>query len=65
MRGNRTIAENAVKAAVAVLGGAKSGALHDGLTDADADLMLVINAWPDLPDVTKTGILAMVCAAGS
>jgi len=43
-------------------GAAKSGALGAAKQVVDAELNEVINAWPDLPDVLKAGILAMVRA---
>ena len=43
--------------------GAKSGALGAQKVDIDADLVAVIDAWPDLPDAVKAGIVAMVGAA--
>jgi len=31
----------------------------------DVDLQVIIQRWPDLPEAVKTGILAMVHAAGT
>ena len=45
-------------------GGAESGAESGVSGDFDADLRKVIDAWADLPEAVKTGILAMVDAAG-
>lgn len=36
---------------------------NDKRADDDPDLAAVTEAWPDLPDAVKTGILAMVRAA--
>ena len=45
-------------------GGAESGAVGAAEARIDADLALVIDAWPTLPEAIKAGILAMVQAAG-
>ncbi|MCH7685408.1 MAG: hypothetical protein IH899_01785 [Planctomycetes bacterium] len=45
-------------------GGAESGAVGAQSALMDPDLRAVIEAWPELPDAVKAGILAMVRAAG-
>jgi len=44
--------------------GAECGALGAQNAPLDADLAAVVDAWPKLPEAIKTGILAMVTAAG-
>jgi hypothetical protein len=52
--GNEHISEpGAVKASVAVL----------PPVPADADLRLICDAWPTLPDAIKAGIIAMINAS--
>jgi len=46
-------------------GGAESGAVSPISGRVDARLRRVIDAWPDLPEAVKAGILAMVKASGS
>ena len=43
--------------------GAESGAVLPDFGPLDADLRRVIEAWPDLPQSAKAGIVAMVKAA--
>ena len=43
-------------------GGAKCGALGAENAQTDLDLHVIIRRWPDLPEATKAGILAMVNA---
>jgi hypothetical protein len=50
---SKVSAADAAKASVAV-----SLPVH-----ADADLRVVVEAWPDLPDAIKAGVLAIVNAA--
>ncbi|MCZ6736103.1 MAG: hypothetical protein O7C65_09965 [Planctomycetota bacterium] len=45
------------------LGGAESGAVGDKSGLADPDLQHLIDAWPDLPEAIRAGIVAMVNAA--
>ena len=45
-------------------GGAESGADKPICSDFAPDLQQVIDAWADLPEAVKTGIVAMVKAAG-
>jgi hypothetical protein len=42
--------------------GAESGAVRSQNGLIDADLAVVVDAWPTLPEAIKTGILAMVRA---
>ena len=51
------------KSPVPVQGGAESGAVGAQSTLVDADLRAIIEAWPELPDAVKAGILAMIHAA--
>jgi len=37
--------------------------LPNGTCKTDPDLAAVVDAWPDLPEAVKTGILAMVKAS--
>ncbi len=48
----------------ALQGGAESGAVEDGSHVIDPDLLRVIDAWPELPAPIRSGILAMIQAAG-
>jgi hypothetical protein len=43
--------------------GAKSGALDKQNGPFDAELAEVVQAWPNLPEAIRAGILAMVRAA--
>ena len=43
-------------------GGAESGAVGAPQGHSDANLQQVIDAWADLPEAVKTGILAMVAS---
>jgi len=45
-------------------GGAESGAVSPISGPIDPDLQRVIDAWPNLPEAVKAGILAMVKASG-
>jgi len=67
-RGLEPIEKSSENPGVPSQGGAKSGALgaREALQDGpqDPDLQAVVDAWPDLPEALKTGILAMVRAAG-
>ncbi len=38
---------------------------HDSLTENDPDLAAVVEAWADLPDAVRAGIVAMVRASAS
>ena len=57
-------AENSGKTRVLAHSGAESGALSVrdgvGLSSDDPDLRAVVEAWPNLPDTVKAGILAMI-----
>jgi hypothetical protein len=44
--------------------GAESGAPATQLRPIDPDLVCIVAAWPTLPEPIKTGILALVRAAG-
>jgi len=44
-------------------GGAESGALCAPAAHFAPDLIAVIQAWPNLPEALKAGILAMIQAA--
>jgi hypothetical protein len=54
------------KTALSQTGGTESGTLAAQLAQTDADLQVVIDAWPNLSESTKQAILAMVhqCALG-
>jgi hypothetical protein len=41
-------------------GGAESGALRAQLVRTDRDLLTVVEAWPELHDAVRAGIMAMV-----
>jgi hypothetical protein len=41
----------------------RGAANHTGTDELGADLIDVIDAWPDLPEALQNGILAMVWAA--
>lgn len=43
---------------------AESGAVHRQTGPEDPDLARIIDAWPDLPEAVRVGIMAMVQAAG-
>jgi len=45
-------------------GGAESGAVSPISGPIDPDLQRVIDAWPNLPEAAKAGIIAMVKASG-
>jgi hypothetical protein len=45
-------------------GAAKSGAVFADSSPIDPDLAKIIDAWPNLPEAIRAGILAMVRAAG-
>lgn len=47
------------------LSGAKSGALDSGTRPIDAELATVIDAWADLPEPIRAGIVAMVLSVGT
>ena len=47
---------------IATTGAAKSGATDAANHDVEAELLEVIDAWPELPAALKSGILAMVRA---
>lgn len=51
------------KAPVSTKGGAKSGAVDARNGEFDADLGVVIHAWPDLSADVRAGILAMIRTA--
>jgi hypothetical protein len=44
--------------------GAESGAVSPISGPIDPDLQRVIDAWPNLPEAVKAGIVAMVKASG-
>ena len=48
---------------IATTGAAKSGAPDAANQVVEAELLEVVNAWPELPDVLKSAILAMVRTA--
>mgnify|MGYP003724931785 CR=1 FL=1 len=52
------------KTAISELGAAESDALDARNGPTDADLELIIEVWPGLPEETKVGILAMVRTSG-
>jgi hypothetical protein len=62
--GIRTLHEIPAKTALAVEGGAKSGALATEPRSIDPGLANLIDAWPTLPEAIRAGILALVRAAG-
>ena len=43
--------------------GADAGAVETKNAHDDADLQAIMDAWPDLPEAIKAGIMAMVTAA--
>lgn len=59
-----TCNDNELEGAVARLG-AESGAVAAETPAFDSDLAAVMEAWPNLPDVVRVGIMAMVRASGS
>ena len=61
----RTVAEKAGEVSQFHSGGAESGAVGAETVPVDPDLQAVIERWPDLPDVVKVDIVAMVRAAKS
>ena len=52
------------KTTLSELGGTESGTLGAQLALDDADLRVVVDAWPSLSDATKKAILAMVREEG-
>ena len=60
VHGNRTPAENAGTNAVRDEGGAESGAVGERHDPAEADLRVVVQSWPKLPDNIKTDDSAAV-----
>jgi hypothetical protein len=48
------------KTAISQTGGTESGTLAAQLAQTDADLQVVIDAWPSLPESTKQSILALI-----
>lgn len=60
VHGNRTNAGITGKTVVDFQSGAESGALEADLSSIDPELQAIIDAWPDLSDVTRAGILAML-----
>jgi hypothetical protein len=62
--GIRTPPENPGKTAFSEKGGADSGAVTLSNFSNDSDLALIINAWPNLPEAIRAGILAIIRAAG-
>ena len=67
VHGNRTTTENAGETADSNRGGAESGALGAQHTLPEAppgpELAAVVEAWPNLPEAIKAGIVAMIRAA--
>lgn len=55
-------AKNTANAAVDGRGGAESGALGARERPIDPELAAVIDAWPALPEATRSAILAMIRA---
>ena len=64
MHGNRTTPKNTGKTGVSDQSGAESGAPEAHSGRIDADLRLIIEAWPDLTESSKAEIFGMVRAAG-
>ena len=62
--GIRTTPETGYKTAFFAEGGAESGAPTLTTPNIDPDLAALIDAWPNLPDAIRAGILAMIRAAG-
>jgi hypothetical protein len=61
--GIRTLPETPDKMPVLRQASAKSGAVRPQDSPIGADLASVIDAWPDLPEPIRAGVLAMVRAA--
>jgi len=61
--GIRTSREIPERNALSEQGGAESGALAIKTRPIDPDLATLINAWQNLPEPIKAGILAMILAA--
>jgi hypothetical protein len=57
--GAEHIADSSRKKGVAVQGGAKSGALPGDFIP-DADLLVVIHAWPGLPEAVRRKMVGLV-----
>lgn len=57
VHGIRTNAENAWETASAVQSGAESGALFADSSQFEADLQVVVDAWPTLPADLKASIV--------
>ena len=55
--------DNSGFASKANQGGAESGAVDTEKAPIDPDLARLINAWPNLPEAIRAGIVAMVNAA--
>jgi hypothetical protein len=49
----------------AIQSDAKSGAFGAEYCPCDADLAVVVEAWPSLPEALRAGILAMIRASRS
>ena len=43
--------------------GTESGTVDEGLNPFDADLRLICDIWPNLPEAIRSGIMAMVKTA--
>ena len=56
--------ETAVYPNIPVQGAAKSGAVSADPVQPDADLQLLNQVWPNLPEAVRAGIVAMVKASG-
>jgi hypothetical protein len=63
--GNRTCRDSQEKTALLEQGGAKSGAPTFANLSIAPELAALIDAWPNLPEPIKAGILALVQAAGA
>jgi hypothetical protein len=61
----RTPHELPEKTTLSAKGGAESGALTVTSLNIDPGLASLINAWPNLPEPLRAGILAMIRATGA
>jgi hypothetical protein len=55
-----TLAQTRGKPPIPETGGARGGAVGGELTPIDADLAVVVEAWPGLPEATRRAVLVMV-----